>query len=93
MPKYTKKVWSNIKHVYFYKKFFYVNTSYDKELSSNIPEIMLKNKRIYLYSGKLRTLFKVRDEISGCKFGELVLTRKYRPAKYRKSKKKNKWGI
>jgi len=88
MPKYSKKVWGNLNRVYLYKKFFYLTSTQEKELGSNIPSVTLKNNRIYLYSGKSRELFKIKNEICGHKLGELVLTRKYRPAKYRKSKKK-----
>lgn len=88
MPKYTKKVWGNLNRVYLYNKFFYLTSNQEKELGSNIPSVTLKNNRIYLYSGKSRLLFKIKNEVCGHKLGELVCTRKYRPAKYRKSKKK-----
>ena len=88
MPKYTKKVWNNINKIYSYRKFFYLSNSHNKEVSSDIPNILLNNNRIYLYSGKELLLFKVKREIKGYKFGELIFSRKYRPAKYRKSKKK-----
>lgn len=88
MPKYTKKIWGNINKIYSYKKVFYLSSSQDKEVSSSIPAILLNNNRIHLYSGKELKLFKVKPSIKGCKFGELLFSRKYRPAKYRKSKKK-----
>ena len=74
--------------IYRYKKYFGSVQNQGEDTRSDVPSILLTNKKIYLYSGKSLTLFKVRKEISGSKFGELLFTRKYRPAKYRKSKKK-----
>ena len=88
MPRYTKKIWGNINKIYSYKKFFYLSNSQNKEVNSSIPAILLNDNRIYIYSGKELRLFKVKNEIKGHKFGELLFSRKYRPAKYRKSKKK-----
>jgi len=74
--------------VYRYKKYFNTAQNQGEDARSNIPSVLLVNKKVYLHSGKTVALFKVREEIAGSKFGELLFTRKYRPAKYRKSKKK-----
>lgn len=74
--------------VYRYKKYFNTAQNHGEDARSNIPHVLLSNKKVFLHSGKGVTLFKIRREIAGCKFGELLFTRKYRPAKYRKSKKK-----
>lgn len=88
MKKFTKKVWIKINIAYRYKKYFVSTEDSTAESRSSIPKLLLTDNKVYLYSGKQTTLFKVREEISGFKFGELMFTRKYRPAKYRKSKKK-----
>lgn len=88
MKKYSKTTWNKINTAYRYKKYFSFSQTLGPDLRSTIPAVILGNNRVYLYSGKSSTLFKVRDEVSGSKFGELLFTRKYRPAKYRKSKKK-----
>ena len=93
MKKYSKKVWNQINMIYRYRKYFSCSQNQPLDNRSSIPKVLLENNRICLYSGKVVSLFKVRGEISGSKFGELLFTRKYRPAKYRKSKKKNKWVI
>lgn len=85
---FTKKIWSDIKRVYFYKKYYYNVKERHTELMSTIPNILMENSRIYLHSGKEGSLYKIREEISGYKYGDIIQTRKYRPAKYRKSKKK-----
>jgi len=88
MKKYTKKSWCKINTAYRYKKYFASTQNRGVDLCSTIPNILLTNNKVYLYSGKAVILFKVRKEIAGAKFGELLFTRKYRPAKFRKSKKK-----
>ena len=88
MKKYSKKVWGKINIAYRYKKYYGSNPNQGVDLRSDIPGILIGNNKVYVYSGKIITLFKVRSEIAGSKFGELLFTRKYRPAKYRKSKKK-----
>lgn len=88
MNKFTKKVWCSINVAYRYKKYLVCANDKGVEPRSSIPNILLQDNKIYMYSGKSLTLFKVRQEIAGSKYGELMFTRKYRPAKFRKSKKK-----
>jgi hypothetical protein len=84
---YTKKIWLLIKNKYFYKKYFIIVSDINKERSSSVPIFIASNRKVFVHNGKTVRMYKIFTGFTHYRFGVLMLTRKYRPAKFRKSKK------
>jgi ribosomal protein S19 len=90
MSRYSRVFWLLIKNRYFYNRYFILNKNLYKSRAFNFPEFFLDNKFLYVYNGKTFKSYRLMNSLVHFNLGELSETRKYRPAKFRKSKKAKK---